>query len=127
MAVRTLTAVETLQWGADGNPLNVIPGEVCLFLADEDGLTRGYGYGPGWSMIFGSPQGEIILEVGQWITRLSDGSIIVEDERPFGAKPFDAEHFRDNVLPGIRAAAEKRQREAAEQASYIPLGGTGSA
>ena len=108
MAVRTLRAVETLQWGASGNPLEVIPGEVCLFLADEDGLTRGYGYGAGWSMIFGSPQGDIVLEVGQWLTRLSDGSVIVEDERPFGAKLFDAKHFQDNVLPGIREAAKRR-------------------
>lgn len=126
MAVRTLRAVETLQWGASGNPLEVIPGEVCLFLADEDGLTRGYGYGAGWSMIFGSPQGDIVLEVGQWLTRLSDGSVIVEDERPFGAKLFDAKHFRDNVLPGIRDAAEKRQREGANAASYISLGGSTS-
>lgn len=124
MAVRTLRAVETLQWGASGNPLEVIPGEVCLFLADGDGLTRGYGYGAGWSMIFGSPQGDIVLEVGQWLTRLSDGSVIVEDERPFGAKLFDAKHFRDNVLPGIRDAAEKRQREAANATSYISLGGS---
>lgn len=109
MAVETLRAVETLQWGATGNPLEVIPGEVCLFLADEDGLTHGYGYGDGWSMIFGSAQGEIVLEVGQWITKLSDGSIIVENERPFGAKLFDAKHFRDNVLPGIRAVADRRK------------------
>lgn len=112
MVVEQLTAVETLQWGATGNPLEVIPGEVCLFLADEDGLTYGYGYGDGWSMIFGSAQGEIVLEVGQWVTKLSNGSVIVEDEQPQGVPLFDALRFRDNVLPGIRARAELRESAA---------------
>lgn len=81
--------MKAVHWGADGNPLNVIPGEVQLLLA-ENGKTFGYGYGPGWSMIFGHPSGEITVEVGQWVVRHDDGRIEVVDEKPDDAEIFDA-------------------------------------
>ncbi|WP_102191326.1 hypothetical protein [Microbacterium aurantiacum] len=81
--------MKAVHWGADGNPLNVIPGEVALLLA-EDGQTFGYGYGDGWSMIFGHPSGEITVEVGQWVVRHDDGRIEVLDEKPDNAEIFDA-------------------------------------
>ncbi|WP_146114743.1 MULTISPECIES: hypothetical protein [unclassified Microbacterium] len=60
-----------------------------LLLA-EDGMTFGYGYGPGWSMIFGHPRGEITVEVGQWVVRHDDGRIEVLDDKPNEAEIFDA-------------------------------------
>lgn len=81
--------MKAVHWGADGNPLNVIPGEVALLLA-EDGRTFGYGYGVGWSMIFGHSSGEIMVEVGQWVVRHDDGRIEVVDEKPEEAEIFDA-------------------------------------
>lgn len=80
---------QTVQWCPDGNPLNGIPGEVCLLLA-EDHLTHGYGYGDGWTMIFGTARGDIEVQPGQWVVRHPDGHITVEDERPPDAELFDA-------------------------------------
>lgn len=81
--------MKAVHWGADGNPLNVIPGEVLLLLSD-DGVTHGYGYGDGWSMIFYHPTGDITVEVGQWVVRHDDGRIEVLDEKPDEAELFDA-------------------------------------
>lgn len=67
-----------VQWARDGNPLAGSPGEISRFLADADGKSYGYGYGPGWSMVFGSSQGDISLEPGDWLVRYSDGSYSVE-------------------------------------------------
>lgn len=60
------------------NPLEGRPGEVMRLLASEDGKTFGYGYGEGWSIVFGSEQGDIVVHPGSWITKHPDGSITVE-------------------------------------------------
>lgn len=92
MALLELEPIEALQWGTVGGFfMDVIPQEVCLFLSTAEGKTFGYGYGPGASMIFGSEQGDVKLEIGQWLVRLSDGSVVVEDERPEGAELFDTQ------------------------------------
>lgn len=69
-----------VHWCADGDPFSGRPAEVMRLLADE-GKTYGYGYGPGWTMVFGSAQGGISVNPGQWIVRSSDGQITVRDER----------------------------------------------
>ena len=97
--------MKAVHWGADGNPLNVVPGEVQLLLA-EDGKTFGYGYGDGWSMIFGHPTGEITVEVGQWVVRHDDGRIEVLDDKPDEAEIFDA-------AAALAAARARRLEEGA--------------
>jgi len=91
MAVENLTAVEALQWAPSGRGLDGIVSEPVLFLAGLDGKTRGYGYGPGWNIVFYSEQGDISLEPRDWLVRLSNGLVVVEKERPEGAKLFDFE------------------------------------
>lgn len=74
--------IDSVQWAPSGNALDGVPGTVMRLLASEDGRTFGYGYGPGWSVIFGSEQGDIKLEPGQWVARLADGSITVTNHDP---------------------------------------------
>lgn len=97
MTVEDLVPVETLQWAPSGNGLEGKPGEVMYFLASEDGTTRGYGYGPRWSIVFYSEQGEIKLEAGQWLIRLSSGLVVVEDERPADVALFDVDRRREEI------------------------------
>lgn len=89
MAVQELQAVEAHQWCPSGSVLDGIPGEICAFLAEDDGRSWGYAGGPGATMGFGSASGDIFLLPGQWIVRLSDGSVVVEDEKPRSAARFD--------------------------------------
>lgn len=72
--------MRALQWCPSGHPLAGRPGEVLRFLS-EGGKHFGYGYGPGWSMIFGSAQGDIKVEPGQWIVK-HRGRIEVVDHKP---------------------------------------------
>lgn len=118
MAIQDLTAVEALQWAPSGRGFDGIVSEPSYFLAGVDGKTRGYGYGPGWSIIFSSEQGDISLEPRDWLVRLSDGSVVVEKERPQGAKLFSVEEKKTLIeqhkllLASIQAeddaAAEER-------------------
>jgi len=89
MAVEDLTAVEALQWAPSGNGLEGVIAEPIYFLAGLDGKTKGYGWGPGWSIDFYSDHGDISVRPRDWLVRLSNGSVVVEKERPEGAKLFD--------------------------------------
>jgi hypothetical protein len=64
------------------SPMEMAPGPVQRLLARKDGYTFGFGYGPGWSLIFGSEQGDIAVQPGQWVVRHDDGTITVQDEAP---------------------------------------------
>lgn len=77
----SVAPVQAVQWAPDG-PMSGVPSAVTRFLASSDGTTYGYGYGPGWSTIFGSAQGDIPVESGQWVVRHPDGRISVEDADP---------------------------------------------
>lgn len=79
-----------VHWCPSGRPLDGVPGEVTVLLATGR-TTHGYGYGPGWSMIFGYPRGEVQVEPGQWVVRHHDGTVTVEAELPAGAVVFDAQ------------------------------------
>lgn len=72
--------VDRIQWAPSGNPFDGTPGAIMRFLS-KDGKTFGYGYGPGWSMGFGSDQGDIYVEPKQWIVKHDDGRITVEDDQ----------------------------------------------
>lgn len=78
-----------VQWCPSGRPLDGVPGEVTLLLA-RGRTTHGYGYGPGWSMIFGYPRGEVQVEPRQWVVRHFDDTVTVEDGCPANAVLFDA-------------------------------------
>lgn len=91
MALEELRAVEAYQWCPSGNPLEVRPGVASVFIAGAEGPPQGYGYGDGWSILFGSSQGEIPLEPESWIVRLSNGVISVEQEAPGGAEVLSHE------------------------------------
>ncbi len=71
-----------VQWAPSGNPFEGIPSEITSLLATEDGKTFGYGYGPGWSIGFGSEQGDIFVLPKQWVIRHDDGRIEVSDAPP---------------------------------------------
>lgn len=70
--------MQAIHWAG----MHGVPSEVTNLLAGPDGSTFGYGYGPGWAMVFGSEQGDVSVEPGQWIVKHDDGSITVEDEEP---------------------------------------------
>lgn len=110
MAIEDLRPLEALQWAPSGNGLDGVPGEAMAFLATAEGKTHGYGYGPGWAMDFGSQQGQIRVLPTQWLVRLSDGTVVVEDERPEGATLFDLE----GRLEKIRLYRELRDRSRLE-------------
>lgn len=77
----TSTKATTVQWAPSGNPLDGVPGEMLRHLA-TNGMTHGYGYGDGWSIVFYSDQGGITINTRQWVTRYPDGRITVTDENP---------------------------------------------
>jgi len=110
MAIEDLKPLEAIQWAPSGNGLDGRPGEVMAFLATDEGRTHGYGYGPGWAMDFGSQQGQIRVLPTQWIVRLSNGVLVVEDERPEDAHVFDAEQ-RLEELKIMRELRERSRRE----------------
>lgn len=70
--------IKAVRWPPSGDG---IPSKVTRLLA-VDGMTWGYGYGPGWSMIFGSEQGDIVVQPGQWVVLHDDGRVTVEDSPP---------------------------------------------
>lgn len=74
--------IDAEQWGRPGDHTMCIPSRIARLLADADGTTYGYGHGPGSSTIFGSAQGDVTIQIGQWVARHADGSITVQDERP---------------------------------------------
>lgn len=74
--------MKAVQWAPSGDALSGKPGEVMRLLASEDGTTYGYGYGPGWSMIFGHEHGDVAVLPGQWVVRHDDGTVTVEDVEP---------------------------------------------
>lgn len=74
--------LRAIQWAPSGNPLEGVPSEICRFLATADGRTFGYGYGDGWSMIFGSQRGDISLNAGEWLIANDDGSYEVANAKP---------------------------------------------
>jgi len=61
-------------------------GPVVALLAEIDGRTYGFGWGPGSSVMFGSARGDVTVNSGQWVTRYPDGTITVTDERPEDAQ-----------------------------------------
>lgn len=83
MSDRLEASVQAVQWCPDGQPLNGRPGQVMRLLA-EGGKTFGYGYGPGWSMMFGTAHGDITVQPGQWVIRHHDGTITVQNDPPEG-------------------------------------------
>lgn len=60
--------MRALQWD-----IRTVPPSDIVKLVAVDGILRGYGYGPGTSMMFGTPMGDITVENGQWV--------VVDDER----------------------------------------------
>jgi hypothetical protein len=64
------------------NPMDIVPSEVMRLLATPEGKTFGYGYGPGWSLMFGSEHGDIQVEPGEWVVRHSNGAITVQAVAP---------------------------------------------
>lgn len=80
------------------------------FLATDEGRTHGYGYGPGWAMDFGSQQGQIRVLPTQWIVRLSNDFLVVEDELPEGAHVFDPTQ-RLEELKIMRELRERSRRD----------------
>lgn len=84
MAVREVEVLEAVQWCPRGNPFDGNPYLIQYFLRSAQGELFGHGYGPGWSTIFGSEQGDIALEPGQWLVRFDDGSLAVESDTPWG-------------------------------------------
>lgn len=73
-------STKQVQWASNGNLLDGKPGDVLRLLASADGVTFGYGGGPGASMVFGTESGsDITVYPGQWVTRHPDGSITVTD------------------------------------------------
>ncbi len=118
MAVEELEAVEAYEWCPSGNPLDVQPGTAVAFIAGESGRSQGYGYGDGWSILFGSSQGDISLSPGDWLVRLSNGVIAVEQERPEGAVVLGSEDVRQlygfgqNTMSGRLARARLGLQEA---------------
>lgn len=82
---------KSIQWAPSGAPLDGVPGPIVRLLAREDGYTYGYGYGPGWSMVFGSEMGDITIYPGQWVTRYPDGRIAVTEDAPVSAPKGSSE------------------------------------
>ena len=80
-------AVRAVQWAPSGNMLDGIPSEVLRLLATADGKTFGYGGGPGTTMSFGTAHGDINVAPGQWVVVREDGTITIEDEEPYIARP----------------------------------------
>lgn len=68
--------VESAHWAEHG-PLSGVPGQIMRLLASPDGKTRGYGYGPGWSIIFSHEHGSLSVEPGEWVHKHEDGSFSV--------------------------------------------------
>jgi hypothetical protein len=64
------------------DPFDIVPSEVVRLLAAEDGRTFGYGYGPGWLLMFGSEHGDVTVRPGQWVIRHDDGTVTVQNEPP---------------------------------------------
>jgi hypothetical protein len=93
-------AMKSVQWAPDGNAGNGIPSEIVRLLATEDGKTFGYGYGPGVSMVFGSERGSITVNAKQWVTRFSDGEIVVTDFQPH-------EHLWESCTCGAEGCARE--------------------
>lgn len=78
-SMRTIERTE--QWAPEGI-LSGRPG-IIMDLLSEDGKTFGYGPGPGWSFMFGTKSEKwIAVEPGQWVTRYSDGTVTVTDDKP---------------------------------------------
>lgn len=73
--------ISAIQWAPSGNFLEGNPVEVLRFVS-TGGVHRGFGGGPGFSMIFGTADGDISVNPKQWIVKYNDGSIKVEDSNP---------------------------------------------
>lgn len=71
-----------VQWAPSGSVMDGVPSEVMRLLADEDGKTYGYGWGPGTSVGFGYKGGDVYVNAGQYVIRHDDGRIEVSDTRP---------------------------------------------
>lgn len=69
----------SLQWAPSGNMLDGKPENMVRFLASAEGKTFGYGWGPGWSIMFGTEHGDITLLPGQWVIKNDDGTFTVSD------------------------------------------------
>jgi hypothetical protein len=75
-----VTVAQTYQFPT--NAMEVRPGIISQLLA-KDGKTFGYGYGPGWSLMFGlDARNDVTVYPGQWVTRYADDRVTVTDERP---------------------------------------------
>jgi len=119
MAVEELKAVEALQWAPSGNGLEGVIAEPIYFLAGLDGKTKGYGWGPGWSVIFYQDQGDISVEPRDWLVRLSNGLVVVEKEYPAGAKLFDFDKKKALIEQHrLFSAAIQAEEEAAAEERY---------
>lgn len=74
--------IAAVQWAPSGNAMSGIPGEIVRFLASPEGKTFGYGYGDGWSVIFGSQDGDVVMKPKDWVVKHRDGSFTVQSEEP---------------------------------------------
>lgn len=65
-----------MQFAPDGL-LNWVPAPTLRFLADAEGNTRGWGWGPGVSVGFGTEHGDLYVLPGQWLVKHDDGTFSV--------------------------------------------------
>lgn len=84
--------MRALQWD-----IHTVPSSDIVRLVAVDGILRGYGYGPGTSMMFGTPMGDITVENEQWVVRHDDGRIEVLNEKPDEAEIFDARSYLKEI------------------------------
>lgn len=92
---------KAVQWCPSGRLLDGVPSDIQLLLSDG-GESWGYGYGPGWQMIFGSAYGDVAVEPGQWVVRYDEGRVAVEDSLPPGVAVFNVEARRAELRHGRR-------------------------
>ena len=70
--------VRAVQWAPSGNALEGKVSQILRLLADGD-RSFGYGYGTGWSVVFGHLGGDITVLPTQWVLRYPDGRIEVRN------------------------------------------------
>lgn len=106
--------MKAIQWAPDGNPLNGRPGLVQAFLASPT-TVFGYAYGEGWSIIFGSEQGDLQVEATQWIVKQDDGKITVEDSYPSPTFEGTTQQKTSTMTPSARPRTSRPESGSSSQ------------